>query len=137
MFCAEGYTRHVFRNKDCKWYVTYDEYEREEYPRYCSGFAVLFANDTVEKLYHGAQRTNFFWVDDVAITGVVAETVNITPKDAGELINDKVYSQLHDGNLTLEEIHPFLVGSFGCEDEQMRWFWDLLTAENNKNLKKI
>lgn len=52
-----------------KWHVPFNEYPHKAYPIYCSGFAVLFSYDVVFRLYREAQRGEFFWVDDVHMTG--------------------------------------------------------------------
>lgn len=65
-------TMPIIRNKKSKWYVSENHFrEQKFYPRYCSGFLVLFTNDFIPAMYRSASLTPFFWVDDVYLYGLV------------------------------------------------------------------
>ncbi|XP_021936070.1 beta-1,3-galactosyltransferase 1-like isoform X2 [Zootermopsis nevadensis] len=61
-----------------KWTVTREEFHDDIYPDYCSGTAILYSQDMVYALYKKAQRTRYFWVDDVHVTGTLAKNLNLT-----------------------------------------------------------
>ena len=69
-------TMPIIRNKKSKWYVSENHFRQQKfYPRYCSGFLVLFTNDFMSALYRSASLTPFFWVDDVYLYGLVPSHV--------------------------------------------------------------
>lgn len=66
----------IIREKKSKWYVNENHFRGEKfYPRYCSGFMVLFTNDAIPAIYRSALLTPFFWVDDVYLYGLVPSHV--------------------------------------------------------------
>lgn len=66
----------IIRSKKSKWYVSENHFRGEKfYPRYCSGFMVLFTNDAIPAIYRSASLTPFFWVDDVYLYGLVPSHV--------------------------------------------------------------
>lgn len=62
----DGYTT---ARSESKWQVSFEEFPPKVYPIYCSGFAVIFSYETVFDIYKEAQRGDFFWIDDVFVTG--------------------------------------------------------------------
>ena len=64
------------RNKTNKHYVTLEEYSASFYPTYCSGLAYITTTEVVKQLHKFSSFTNFFWIDDIYITGMVAERIN-------------------------------------------------------------
>lgn len=69
-------TMPIIRNKKSKWYVSENHFrEQKFYPRYCSGFLVLFTKDIIPAMYRSASLTPFFWVDDVYLYGLVPSHV--------------------------------------------------------------
>ncbi|CAH2267771.1 beta-1,3-galactosyltransferase 5-like [Pararge aegeria] len=68
-----------------KWYVTWEEYSRNEYPAYLSGWYYIIspkiaAMISAEAIYHP-----FFWIDDIFVTGLLVESLGLKlkqlPKD--------------------------------------------------------
>uniref|UniRef100_A0A182M3G7 Hexosyltransferase n=1 Tax=Anopheles culicifacies TaxID=139723 RepID=A0A182M3G7_9DIPT len=76
------------RTHRSKWYVSWREYPLRYYPPYCPGYSILYSPDVVRLLYREAQRQPFFWIDDVHITGTVAQKVNVTIKPMDKLYLD-------------------------------------------------
>uniref|UniRef100_A0A182PDR8 Hexosyltransferase n=1 Tax=Anopheles epiroticus TaxID=199890 RepID=A0A182PDR8_9DIPT len=68
----------VKRTHRSKWFVSWREYPSRYYPPHCPGYSILYSPDVAWKLYREAQRQPFFWIDDVHITGTVAQQVNVT-----------------------------------------------------------
>ncbi|XP_076056213.1 uncharacterized protein LOC143034153 [Oratosquilla oratoria] len=67
--------------REGKWAVSTSEYPWSEYPAYCGGLAYLVTPDVARDLYRVAHapRLRRLWVDDVWITGVLAEAIGVTP----------------------------------------------------------
>jgi len=61
-----------------KWSTTKKEYPKDKYPPYCPGLAIVMTGDIIPKLYNASLYEPFFWVDDVYLTGMLAETINVT-----------------------------------------------------------
>uniref|UniRef100_A0A182VFV0 Hexosyltransferase n=1 Tax=Anopheles merus TaxID=30066 RepID=A0A182VFV0_ANOME len=68
----------VKRTHRSKWFVSWREYPNRYYPPHCPGYSILYSPDVAWQLYREAQRQPFFWIDDVHITGTVAQQVNVT-----------------------------------------------------------
>ncbi|XP_065221463.1 beta-1,3-galactosyltransferase 1-like isoform X2 [Planococcus citri] len=66
---------------DSKWYVPSYMYPYDEYPIYVSGAAYLMSTQVAEKLYNQSLQNEFIHVEDVYITGMCAQQINIKPKD--------------------------------------------------------
>lgn len=84
------------RSLRSKWRVTWEEYPHKYYPHYCSGWGVLMSPDVAIKvsvsaadvhaqltvdyvlqLYSLSTTLPYFWVDDVHVTGLLAERIGI------------------------------------------------------------
>ncbi|XP_008473166.1 beta-1,3-galactosyltransferase 5-like [Diaphorina citri] len=69
----------VLRTYRSKWRVSFSEYRDHFYPPHCHGNALLYSPDVVFKLYQHLQTDQeYFWVDDVFITGIVFSKLNLT-----------------------------------------------------------
>lgn len=77
ILCNTLSTSKVKRSWRSKWRVSPLEYPDPNYPNYCAGWAIIYSPDTIFLLYKEAQRQNYFWIDDVHITGTLAEKVNL------------------------------------------------------------
>lgn len=51
-----------------------------------SGWAVLYSQDVIPRLLTVAQNIPYFWIDDVHITGVIAEMIGVTRTPLSSLI---------------------------------------------------
>ena len=102
------YTMPIIRDRESKWYVAENEFKgQNNYPRYCSGFFVMFTNDVIPALYRAAFKTPFFWVDDVYLYGLLPGKYN-----------DITYTSIEHKVFTLipnEAIHCFRNSSRTCE----------------------
>ena len=61
-----------------KWKVSYLEYPSEKYPRYCSGLAYVLSMDAAKKLLSKVETSIWLWVDDVWMTGILAEDLKLS-----------------------------------------------------------
>lgn len=65
------------RDRQNKWYVTWEEYPRNEYPPYMSGWYYITTPNTAARLSNEAMYHPYFWIDDILITGLITEALNI------------------------------------------------------------
>ena len=59
------------RKNDSKWYVSYDTYPFDYYPRYCEGFSYITNIETIKIMYKQSRIIPRFWIDDVYVTGLL------------------------------------------------------------------
>lgn len=79
------------REPKSKWFVSNELYPDQKYPDFCSGSSYLMkANDAIN-IYTVSNKTNFFWIDDVFVTGILRskykELVNNTNSGTLEILN--------------------------------------------------
>ena len=67
----------VLRDPKSKWYVSKDEYKADMFVPYCSGCAYIMSSETAVSLHNASYYVNFFWVDDVHITGTLAKEAKV------------------------------------------------------------
>ncbi|XP_037955857.1 beta-1,3-galactosyltransferase bre-2-like [Teleopsis dalmanni] len=65
------------RNKTSKWYVPMEEYSESVYPDYVSGWFYITNLLTSKYIAKEAQKTPFFWIDDVFVTGIIRQNLQI------------------------------------------------------------
>lgn len=75
----------ISRSYRSKWRVSPHEYPGRYYPQYCPGYSIVYSADVVFRLYREAQRTPYFWIDDVHVTGTLATAGNVTITPFGTL----------------------------------------------------
>ncbi|KAK0174743.1 hypothetical protein PV327_010478 [Microctonus hyperodae] len=119
----------VKRSWRSKWRVSPLEYPDRHYPIYCAGWAILYSPDSVFLLYRGAQKQPYFWIDDVHITGTVAEKVNITRSTWHSLVlkNDEIDKLLNNPN----DHREFLLGPPNLGREKIKALHRLSISNNN------
>lgn len=58
--------------KCLKWCIEEEDFKKHTfYPPYCSGHLYIISNDLTDELLLHSQTTNFFWLEDVYITGLL------------------------------------------------------------------
>ncbi|XP_051157624.1 beta-1,3-galactosyltransferase 1-like [Leptopilina boulardi] len=78
------------RNKKNKYYVSMAQYKSPVFPDFTTGPAYLFSNDTVPNLYEGALNQTFLPLEDVFLTGIVAQSVGIKRVQAPGFLNTRI-----------------------------------------------
>ncbi|XP_047736810.1 beta-1,3-galactosyltransferase 5-like [Hyalella azteca] len=63
--------------RNSKWQVTQEEYVGDEYPTYINGWFYMIPMETVRKLVANAHRFRYFWLEDVFVTGIMAQDLQI------------------------------------------------------------
>lgn len=65
------------RERNSKWYVTREEYNADDYPSFLSGWLYITNAATVQLLYTASQNVPHFWIDDLYITGILAQEIPV------------------------------------------------------------
>ncbi|GAB1600411.1 beta-1,3-galactosyltransferase 5-like, partial [Argonauta hians] len=63
------------RTNGTKWFTSYAQYKGNIFPDYVSGSAYLLSVDLVPKLYAESFKRKIFWLEDIYITGILADAV--------------------------------------------------------------
>ena len=82
--CVMHQSVRVNRDKGSAIYVKLEEYDKEEYPTYCDGQAVLMTHDLVFDLFNMSMRSKDFWIDDVYVGMVASRLDHLKYYDASE-----------------------------------------------------
>lgn len=64
-----------------KWYVTKEEFTDKIYPTFLSGWLYVTNIETVKKLLTLSYYEQYFWIDDVFVTGILANKLKISHFD--------------------------------------------------------
>ena len=78
------------RNKKSKYYIDTATFSNPRYPDFVTGPAYLFTNDIVDEIYNKILNTTFFTLEDVLLTGVVAESLKIKRIGDSRFRNEKI-----------------------------------------------
>lgn len=100
------------RNKDSKYYVSYEMYQWLSYPDYTSGAGYVVSSDVADKIYHATLTLNAsLYIDDVFM-GICANAVNVSPQEhvyfSGEgkaIYHPCIYSQMMTSHGHVEDIY--------------------------------
>lgn len=125
------------RDINSKWYVTYKEYPEKTYPEYCGGFFFLMTNDIIEVLHKELIHTKFYWIDDVWLTGIVANRINVTLQCRKDLIvEQEIVEKINSKLLKLENLFG---GHLGNNINKITILWNYLLPFylNSNNFKKL
>ncbi|XP_060519925.1 beta-1,3-galactosyltransferase 5-like [Cylas formicarius] len=112
----------VLRSYRSKWRVGFDEYPDREYPSYCMGWAIVYSPDVAFGLYETGQRTRYFWIDDVHVTGTLALENGFSHAD----LRDFVISADDLSDLVRYGTNPgkkFLFGRPDLGETEIRALW--------------
>ncbi|EDV95604.1 GH15689 [Drosophila grimshawi] len=130
LFCRPVMASRVKRSYRSKWRVSFREYAESYYPPYCPGFAIVYSADVVQRLYQAAQHAAYFWVDDVHITGILAQQTNttITTLHPFVLYVDDC-QRLLSGERDIDQLE-FLFTWHTISSSQIGALWQLYAAQN-------
>ena len=65
----------VFRDKNEKWYLTKEEYNKDWFGQYCSGSAFILTSDIVSEMFTASLHIRFFWIDDYYVSGLLIRAI--------------------------------------------------------------
>ncbi|KAH8285988.1 hypothetical protein KR054_000486 [Drosophila jambulina] len=135
LLCRGVKESRVKRSYRSKWRVTYKEYPHRFYPHYCPGMAIVYASDVVHRLYNAAQKAKYFWVDDVLVTGILAEETGIKITPLKHYLGSKAVWQLLEGATDLDD-PPFLFTNDAVKPEEVFGIWQM-AMERERSSKPI
>ncbi|XP_042211448.1 beta-1,3-galactosyltransferase 2-like [Homarus americanus] len=105
--------------RDGRWCVRPEEFPDLNYPSYCAGGAWVIATHLGSCLLHAAKTARFLWVDDVYITGVLAQ-----PAGVGRSMKHNKYFRLE--GIDEEELGDKIFW-FEPNKPRMTWWLKLLS----------
>jgi len=127
LFCNKIERAKVKRTFRSKWRVSYAEYKDKYFSNHCPGFSILYSADVVFQLYQEAQKLQYFWIDDVHITGTVASNANISITPTNSLYLSSVQQDdLISGRSQVEDVPPFLFARPDLGEKEIRQLWKLV-----------
>lgn len=126
LFCQIIYWSRVKRSYRSKWRVSTKEYSGRYYPPYCPGYAIIYSPDVAFKLYAEAQKTPYFWIDDVHITGTLSKRQNITITTFIEFVLGKRDCEKILAGKTDISDYVFLFTWPDIQEKQTRSLWNLV-----------
>ncbi|XP_018020007.1 beta-1,3-galactosyltransferase 5 [Hyalella azteca] len=94
---------HPLRTNHSKWKVTQEEFSGNVYPPFLSGWCYMAPMEVVKKLAQNAHKFPYFWIDDVFVTGIMAEDLKIERQGLNHLYT--IHSALLEC-CTLEQFSP-------------------------------
>lgn len=92
IMCNQWVRMKVIRDKKSKWYISKEEFADDFFPPYCSGSVFIMSLDAVRRMYVASLETEFFWVDDFYLTGLLVKKIGIEHKRLNEnyMLNARV-----------------------------------------------
>lgn len=78
------------RNKKSKYFVSQAQFKHAVFPDFTTGPAYLLSSDIVHKLYDAALDQTYLKLEDVFVTGIVADKLGIKRIHANEFLNKKI-----------------------------------------------
>ncbi|XP_076175546.1 beta-1,3-galactosyltransferase 5 [Ptiloglossa arizonensis] len=78
------------RNKKSKYYVSRTQFKHAVFPDFTTGPAYLLSSDIVRKLYDTALDQTYLKLEDVFVTGIVADKLGIKRTHVNEFLNKKI-----------------------------------------------
>ena len=127
ILCENLIFQFVNRSLKSKWRVSPQEYPGEMYPPRCRGWVVLYSQDVVFLLYREAQRTQYFWIEDVHVTGTLAARANLTQASLRKLmLSREQVKQLLDSRDNGSGIGVFVFGYSDMPLLEIRRLWQMV-----------
>ena len=103
------------------------QYPGRLYPPYCAGWVEIYSPDVVFLLYREAQRTAYFWIDDVHMAGTLAARANLTQTPLCNLVlSCWKFNLLLDCRDKNSEIGVFLFGPPDMSSTEIHRLWQLV-----------
>jgi Galactosyltransferase len=129
IYCDVMKRARVKRSFRSKWRVTFAEFPLYYYPDYCSGWFIVYVRSTIAHLLRQIESVPYLWVDDVYVTGLLAQKAGVERKSIDhELLSldwadwDVYGSRLHEKK---EKLSKILFGPPQLTAEQMQRLWNL------------
>ncbi|KAH8378007.1 hypothetical protein KR093_008460 [Drosophila rubida] len=126
LLCARQNNARALRSYASKWRVSFREYADRFYPPFCPGFVVVYSAPVVRRLYGAAQRCSYFRLDDVLVTGLLAQRSNVSITDLSPyVLYPPALQALLSGAARAEQ---FLATWHKTTAQQIKQLWSLHTT---------
>ncbi|EEC09950.1 beta-1,3-galactosyltransferase, putative [Ixodes scapularis] len=79
----------MMREPSSKYYVSKEEYNGAEYPPYVAGAFYVLGGGILRRLYDASEQEPFFWLEDVFLTGFVAEKAGVNRNSENSITDDE------------------------------------------------
>lgn len=91
------------------WAVSRVEYASDFYPTYAARHSIIYSRDVAIKLLNESNLVNFFWVEDVFVTGILRTQINIdiTPLDK-YILNETSLPEMKEASMNLPNPPNFM-----------------------------
>jgi len=115
-----------------KWFLTKEEYPRDDFPPYCSGTAYLTTIPSMKLILESTQKLPFNFIDDLLLTGLAVEDIYLSnvDKDPSKIVElydwSNVFLAMHMGeteklfDAKTPYFSPMLMAAFDLTPEQVR-----------------
>ena len=117
------------RNPKSKYYITEAQYSEEKYPDFATGPSYLVSREAVKQIFWSAMKFNYIHLEDVFLTGVVAENVGVKRLDVNEFKNNAVRIPAQFMGCTI--VKSFTIHKVGPNEQK-----ELLDIAKNPNCGK-
>lgn len=137
LFCTPYRNARAMRSYRSKWRVSFYEYPDRYYPPYCPGYALLYSPDVLFALYNKVQKSKYFWIDDVLITGILLKELQIEHTEFDYLTLTRSTQQKiingYNGSVS-----TFLYGTPDLSEKEVRSLWNYIHkySQNKSVLQK-
>lgn len=105
--------------------VTYDEYATDYLPSYAESSSVIYSNDVVHELYEKSSTIDFFFLDDVYVSGLLRYQLNFGIQSMDKyIISAKNIEKLFKSTVRLPDPYNFMFSIKPVTMQQQRVLWD-------------
>lgn len=104
--------------------ITRDEYASDFYPSYAERHFIIYSRDVVAELLHETQLVEFFWVEDVFVTGILRSQINVNIISIQNyLLTDESLDDMRETSINLPHPPNFMLSksNMGIEDQLLLW----------------
>lgn len=130
LFCQKIRRAPVKRTHRSKWFVSIPEYSNKYYPSHCPGYSIIYTPDVALQLYLEAQQQPYFWIDDVHLTGTIAQRINATITHTGSmLLNKSQKDAIIENKLNATE-QAFFFTTPDLREGEIRKLWKAVTERS-------
>ena len=113
------------RDPRSKWYLSLEVFNGTFFPTYANGPAYMISGDAVRPLYQWSVKLKPIYLEDVYMTGIVAEKAHIRRLNNPLLTNEHIY--------TINNCNYFkYMTSHKHNPQEIRWFWWEIYAQPPK-----
>lgn len=104
--------------------VTYEEYASDYYPSHVEGHSIIYSIDVAARLLSKSKFVEFFWVEDVFVTGILRSQINvdIEPSEKYILTRESLFDMRRRTlNLPNPSNFMFSLPNLSISDQIMLW----------------